>query len=217
VITSFVAGAVAGYGIAIPVGAISVLIIETGIRRGFAAAAVAGTGAASADGIFAAVAAVGGLALAGLIAPFEVPLKVASVVVLLAIAGRTVRTALAERSALRGAAGMTDDGPGDGHDPGREASLRRTYVTFLGLTLLNPMTIVYFAALVLGLPAIGDAVGERVAFVAGAFLASASWQWLVAGVAALLHRRLPRAFRSIVGLTGALVVVGFAVGIALSI
>ena len=34
-IPAFVAGVVAGYGIAIPVGAIAVLIVETGLRRGF--------------------------------------------------------------------------------------------------------------------------------------------------------------------------------------
>jgi arginine exporter protein ArgO len=61
----------------------------------------------------------------------------------------------------------------------------------LALTLLNPMTIVYFAALVLGRQA-GDgltAAGEA-AFVAGAFLASASWQLLVAGGGTLVGRLL---------------------------
>ncbi len=35
------AGALAGYAIAIPVGAIAVLIVELGIRRGFAVGAAA--------------------------------------------------------------------------------------------------------------------------------------------------------------------------------
>ena len=35
VIPAFVAGVAAGYGIAIPVGAIAILIMETGLRRGF--------------------------------------------------------------------------------------------------------------------------------------------------------------------------------------
>ena len=34
-VPAFVAGALAGWAIAIPVGAIAVLIMETGIRRGF--------------------------------------------------------------------------------------------------------------------------------------------------------------------------------------
>lgn len=46
---SFVAGTVAGYGAAIPVGAAAILIIQTGIRSGFPPAASAGAGAATAD------------------------------------------------------------------------------------------------------------------------------------------------------------------------
>jgi arginine exporter protein ArgO len=34
-IESFIRGLLAGYGIAIPVGAIAVLIMDTGMRRGF--------------------------------------------------------------------------------------------------------------------------------------------------------------------------------------
>ena len=54
-IDTLLAGAVAGYGIAIPVGAIAILILETGLQRGFRLAAAAGTGAAVADGIYATV------------------------------------------------------------------------------------------------------------------------------------------------------------------
>jgi arginine exporter protein ArgO len=54
------------------------------------------------------------------------------------------------------------------------------------LTLLNPATVVYFAALVLGR---GDA-GGGIWFVAGAFLASASWQLLIAGGGSLVGRLL---------------------------
>ena len=43
---SFWEGVLAGYGIAIPVGAIAVLIIEVSIRRGLASGMQAGAGAA---------------------------------------------------------------------------------------------------------------------------------------------------------------------------
>jgi threonine/homoserine/homoserine lactone efflux protein len=46
---SFWDGVLAGYGIAIPVGAIAVLIIEVSIRRGLTSGLQAGAGAASAD------------------------------------------------------------------------------------------------------------------------------------------------------------------------
>jgi hypothetical protein len=64
VASSFLAGVVAGYAIAIPVGAIAVLIVELGVRRGFRVAAAAGVGAGTADGLYAALAALGCAALA---------------------------------------------------------------------------------------------------------------------------------------------------------
>jgi arginine exporter protein ArgO len=62
----------------------------------------------------------------------------------------------------------------------------RAYLGILGLTLLNPATVIYFAALVLG----NGGAGGGVWFVAGAFLASASWQLLIAGGGSLIGRVL---------------------------
>ncbi|HYN97879.1 MAG TPA: lysine transporter LysE, partial [Pilimelia sp.] len=72
------------------------------------------------------------------------------------------------------------------------------YAALLGLTLLNPATIVYFAALVLGRQAAdsdsgagGGGFGAGAAlFVVGAFVASASWQLLIAGGGVLVGRVL---------------------------
>ena len=50
----------AGYGIAIPVGAIAILIVDMGLRRGFGLGFMAGAGAAAADFIYASLAAVAG-------------------------------------------------------------------------------------------------------------------------------------------------------------
>ncbi len=91
-IAAFVAGLAAGYGIAIPVGAVAVLIVETGIRFGGRTAAAAGAGAASADGIYAAVAALFGAALAGVLTPWERPLRAAAVVVLAALSLHGLRS-----------------------------------------------------------------------------------------------------------------------------
>ena len=60
----FLAGVAAGYGIAIPVGAIALLIMDLGIRRGFWPAFAAGAGAATAELLYSALAVIGGAALA---------------------------------------------------------------------------------------------------------------------------------------------------------
>jgi threonine/homoserine/homoserine lactone efflux protein len=202
VASAFLAGAVAGYAIAIPVGAIAVLIVELGVRRGFRIAAAAGAGAGTADGLYAGLAALGGAALAGVIAPYEEPLRLVAGGVLLGIALRGYAAVLLGR-----------DGAATAAETPRAAI--GTYLRFVGLTLLNPMTVIYFAALMLGLPEIGDAPGERAAFVAGAFGSSLSWQVLLAGVGAIAHRRLPTRFRVGVSLIGSTVIAAFALRIGL--
>lgn len=201
---SFLAGALAGWAIAIPVGAIAVLIVEIGIRRGFRIAAAAGAGTASADGIYAALAAAGGTALASLLQPLERPLRIVAVGALLAIGVRSLLLASLGPRRVPGGAVM----------PVGAAS---TYVRFLGLTLLNPATVIYFAALILALPNLGRGPGERAAFVVGAFLASLAWQLLLAGVSAVAHHRLPPRFQVGVSILGNLVICGFAVLLALDL
>ena len=200
-LASLLAGAAAGYAIAIPVGAIAVLIVDSGIRRGFRVAAAAGAGAASADGIYATLAAVGGTALAGLIEPLAHPLRVVAIGALLGIGLRGLVLLLLGPRGVSGAAVL----------PTRPVG---TYLRFLGLTLLNPATVIYFAALILALPNLGRGPLERGAFVAGAFLSSLSWQTTLAGIGAVAHHRLPPRFQVAISLLGNLVICGFALLLA---
>lgn len=201
---SFVAGALAGWAIAIPVGAIAVLIVEIGIRRGFRLAAAAGAGAASADGLYAALAAVGGTALAAFLEPMERTLRIVAIGALLAIGIRGLLLLTISLRAVPGSAAMPD-------------RVAPTYLRFLGLTLLNPQTVIYFAALILALPDLGREPADRAAFVAGAFLASLSWQLVLAGVSAVAHHRLPRRFQVGISVLGNVVICGFAVLLALDL
>ena len=170
---AFLAGVVAGYGIAVPVGAIAVLIAGLSARVSLRVGAAAGLGAATADGLYALAAVLGGAAVAGVVAPVATPLRWAAAVVLAAMA------VLIAAGAVRNRRRPPAERP-------RPATALRAYLGVLGLTLLNPATVVYFAALVLGR---GDA-GGGIPFVAGAFLASASWQLLIAGGGSLVGRVL---------------------------
>src|SRR6188508_2485679 len=75
VITAFLAGLVAGYGIAIPVGAVAAYLITLGAAHGFPTAAAGGLGAASVDALYAGVAVALGALLAPLIMTVAVPLR----------------------------------------------------------------------------------------------------------------------------------------------
>ncbi len=211
-IGAFLAGAIAGFGVAIPVGPIAILIMDTALRRGLRPGLAAGAGAATADGIYATIAGIGGAAIAGVIAPISMPLRGASVVVLVAIAGRglvSVRRQMGARAVAVG--GST--GPVADPEASSAHRARATYLRFLGLTIVNPSTVVYFAALVVGLPAVSGGAGERIVFAAGAFLASISWQSFIAVVGAVVHRRLPPSARLYTSLVGNVIVLLLALNI----
>lgn len=196
---AFLLGVLAGYGIAIPVGAIAVMIVQVGIKCGFWCGACAGAGAATADLAYAGVAVAGGVALSDAVAAGGRPFRILSASVLAFIA-------------LRGLYNSRRGVP-----PAEAIAVSRndyavTYFKFLGLTIINPLTVVYFAAVVLGLGLAEDiGVGGAVPFVIGAFLASLSWQTLLAGVGAVIRHRLPRRFQVLAVVVGNLVIIAMAV------
>ncbi|HXX60911.1 MAG TPA: LysE family transporter [Candidatus Sulfotelmatobacter sp.] len=206
-LTSAIAGALAGLGIAVPVGAIAVLIITTAASRGLAVGLAAGAGAASADGLYAALAALSGAALSGVIAPWLGGLRVVAALALALIGGGGLWRAWQGRRA----ASALEDPPSPPARTGSAAGA--TYARFLGLTLLNPVTVIYFAALMVALPAVGAAPAERLAFAAGAFLASLGWQSVLAVIGGILHRRSSPAARTALSVVGCLIILGFAVRI----
>ncbi|MFE9655770.1 LysE family transporter [Micromonospora sp. NPDC006431] len=204
---AFLAGLVAGYGVAIPVGAIAILILGLSARTGFRVGAAAALGVATADGLYAAVAALGGAAVAGWLAPFGGPLRWVAAGVLLALAGHGAWRALRPAVPARAAVGRG----------GLDSSVR-AFTAILALTLLNPATVVYFAALILGRGEVGGS-GPRAAllFVLGAFLASASWQLVIAGGGTLIGRALTGARgRRVTALLSSAIIAALAVATLLS-
>ncbi len=182
-----VLGGIAGYAVAMPVGAISLLILDTGIRRGLRLALAAGLGTALADLLYAAGAALGGSALARLFEPVAGAVRVVAAGALLAVAAvlvRQARSVLVERTV-------------------QARSAAATCVRFLALTIINPATAASFAAVVLGTGDRQLTFASGAAFVLAAFVASLSWQWVVAAVGAMAHRRLPASARRLTSGVGA--------------
>ncbi len=183
-ISALVAGLAAGYGVALPVGAIATYLVGLAARERFRVAAAAAVGAATTDGLYALVAAVGGIGLRRFLHPIATPLSYVAAGALVAIAGRTVVTAVRRYRdrASSNRTKLTVPTPG------------RAYLVLLALTALNPSTIVYFAALVLGRQTAGTSFSLLAAglFAAGAVVASASWQLFLVASGALLGRVVTR-------------------------
>jgi arginine exporter protein ArgO len=198
VLDVLISGLVTGYAIAVPVGAVAALIIALSARTSWSVGAAAGLGVATVDGAYAAVAVFAGKAVAEFLDPIEDTLQVVSIVALLVIAALTLV------HALRPA--------GNGKDDGRTWTPLRAWLTFVGITAVNPATVVYFAAIVLGGSVDIDSPAEGTVFVAAAFLASASWQVFVASLGTGLGRWIsgPRG-RRMTGVVAALVIAALAI------
>jgi threonine/homoserine/homoserine lactone efflux protein len=203
---ALISGLIAGWGVAVPLGAIGVLLVDLGMRGGFRTAAPAAAAVATADLLSAAVAAAAGAAVASVLEPHEHALRLLAAAVLAAVA------VLALRAAWRRAKA----GDGEPAAPVLPAP-HRLYGRFLALTAINPTTVVYFVALIAGLPAVASApASAKAVFVVAVGVASLSWQLTLAGSGAALHHRLPEHARLYTALAGNALVLGLAVRMALS-
>ena len=192
-------GLAIGFVVAAPVGAIGVLCIQRTLARGARAGYATGLGVATADGLYAAVAAFGLTALTTALVGLQTPLRLVGGLALLYLGWKAFTTAPAVCA--------EDDRP---------SSPLTLYGSALALTLANPMTVMAFAAVFAsGGLVLGGA--ERVGWAApavlvgGVFLGSLGW-WLtlVTGTALVRHRASDRVLRNVSRASG-LVIVAFAV------
>jgi threonine/homoserine/homoserine lactone efflux protein len=205
---ALLAGIFAGFAIAVPVGVIAVLIIETGMIGGLRRGLAAGAGAATVDLLYCASAlALGGL-ISSLLAFAIVPLQVLSGLVLVSIGLRgligiaRIRRASTARTNL--------------DDPRIRGGVVQLYLRFIALTALNPATVLYFVALAVGLPGLGSDPINAVAFTVGAAGASLSWQLLLGAIGAAAGRILPERAVTATRIVGQVVIIGFGASIVVT-
>lgn len=196
-----VAGILAGYGIAMPVGAVSVLLVTLAARSSLRTSLAAAMGTGTADGVYALIAVLGGAALATVLAEVAAPVRWIAALVLLVIGVHGLLAALRRHTEA-----VSQDAA-----QVRAAHPWGAYTGLLGVTMLNPTTVVYFAALVFGQQATGWSAGHAVAFVLAAFVASSSWQVvLVLGGTALGATITSPRGRMVTGVVGNTVIIGLA-------
>jgi threonine/homoserine/homoserine lactone efflux protein len=200
----FIEGLIAGYGIAIPVGAVAILIISTAMRCGFRTGFMAGAGAATADFLYALLASIAGVALTAALKPIAVPLRILGGLVLVGIALAGMWQGRKRR-----------DQPAQGT---RDCSPLPVYFQFLAITILNPLTIVYFTAYIIGrdYTSEGYSIQQAILFVAGAGLSSLSWQTFLAGLGGIAGKRLGSQWQMITSLAGNLLVLALGLSVLYS-
>ncbi len=188
-------GIALGFVIAAAVGPISLLVIRRTLAEGRVVGLASGLGVATADAIYGAIAAFGLSAITDVLVDGRRLLGLIGGTFLLWLAWRTARTEPGS------AATVTE----------RRGGLIGAYLSILGLTLTNPMTILSFGALFAGLGVSGDDTLESGLITVGVFIGSGAW-WvaLTTAVAALRSRLTTRWLRAINVVSG-VVIGGFAI------
>lgn len=200
-IAALLLGLVSGLGVAMPLGAVGVLLLRTGMAHGWRPAGAGALGVATVDLGYAALAVGAGAAVTAGLDGHERPVRLVGALVLATIA-------------VHGLLRRTRSAPDGELGPAPRAL--STYARFLGLTAINPLTAVYFAVVVAGFAHRLDGAGPRAAFVLGVGVASAAWQLLLAGMGSVAGTRAGPRVRAWSGVVGDVVVLGLAVALVVA-
>ena len=201
-VSYFARGLVIGFAIAAPVGAIGLLCIRRTLADGRLVGFVSGLGAATADAVYGAVAALGLTAVSSAIVDHQDVVRLVGGLFLCYLG---VRTALSRPAA-----------------EARSASARglaAAYGSTLALTLTNPTTILSFAAVFAGF-GLGAAAGDRLSalfMVLGVFLGSGLWWLILSGAVGFCRRALTPERLVWINRISGFVLVGFGVVALLSL
>jgi threonine/homoserine/homoserine lactone efflux protein len=188
-------GFILGFTIAAAVGPISLLVIRRTLSEGRVVGLVSGLGVATADGTYGAIAAFGLGAVTQALVDARHILGLVGGIFLLWLAWTTARA--------------------EPHDPAsvrpRRGGLTGAYLSILGLTLTNPMTILSFGALFAGLGVTSGRPGDAALVTLGVLLGSGAWWLLLTTVVSVARKRVTTKWIRRINLASGALIGAFAV------
>ncbi len=188
-------GFILGFTIAAAVGPISLLVIRRTLAEGRVVGLASGLGVATADGTYGAIAAFGLGAITQVLVDARPLLGLLGGAFLLWLAWTTARS--------------------EPHDPAtappRRGGLAGAYLSILGLTLTNPMTILSFGALFAGLGVTGGDTAGAALITIGVFLGSCAWWVLLTSIVSVVRTRVTTAWIRRINVASGLAIGAFAV------
>jgi threonine/homoserine/homoserine lactone efflux protein len=190
-----VRGFILGFTIAAAVGPISLLVIRRTLAEGRIVGLASGLGVATADGTYGAIAAFGLGAVTQVLVDARPLLGLAGGTFLLWLAWSTARAVPADPASM----------------PPRRGGLAGAYLSILGLTLTNPMTILSFGALFAGLGVgLGDTTGAALITV-GVLLGSIAWWVVLTSIVSALRTRVTTEWIRRINMASGIAIGAFAV------
>ena len=184
-------GGALGLAISVPVGPIGVLCIQRTLAGGRIVGLVSGLGAATADAIYAAVAVLGLAFISEILIGQQALLRLIGGGILILLG---IRILLSR--------------PPDKSSPEERSSLAGVYASTFILTLTNPLTILFVAAIFVGIGAATTSASllSGTTLVLGVFLGSTLWWFLLSGGVSLLRDRVtPRAMMWVNWVSGTII------------
>ena len=181
---ALIAGVVAGLALAVPLGAIGVLLLREGTLHGTRRALPAAAGVATANILYCTLSVTIGAVAAPIITQWSPwpALLGGSLLIAMGVVGlvRSIRT------------------PVTSPDPTAPAGHAGRYARFLGLTLVNPATLIIFAGIIAGLDG---------RIVVGVGAASLGWGGLLVAAGGLLHAKSTPRIRHVTSIVGSCIIV----------
>ena len=169
----FFRGLIIGFVIAAPVGPIGVLCIHRTLTEGKIHGLISGLGAATADAIYGSIAALGLTFISSFLIEQQLWFRIIGAVFLCGLGIRTIFSKAAKKpSAVNG------------------QGLAANYGSTFFLTLMNPMTILAFAAVFAGLGITSSHHGFAGLLIAGVFTGSCIWWTLLSSAAGLFRQKI---------------------------
>lgn len=188
-------GFVLGFTIAAAVGPISLLVMRRTLAEGRIVGLASGLGVATADGAYGAIAAFGLGAITQVLVDARPGLGFVGGLFLLWLAWTTARA--------------------EPHDPAtapaRRGGLAGAYLSILGLTLTNPMTILSFGALFAGLGVTGGDTASAAMITIGVLLGSTAWWVLLTSIVSIVRARVTTTWIRRINVASGLLIGAFAV------
>ena len=188
-------GFILGFSIAAAVGPISLLVIRRTLAEGRLYGLLSGLGVATADATYAAIAAFGLGAITNALVNARQVLGLVGGVFLLWLARQTNRAPPTDAATVST----------------RRGGYAGAYLSILGLTMANPMTILSFGALFAGLGVTSGATGDAAVLVLGVLVGSTSWWVVLTTVVGTMRARVTPAWTHRINVGSGVVIGAFAI------
>jgi threonine/homoserine/homoserine lactone efflux protein len=192
----FIKGFVIGFSIAAPVGPIGILCIQRTLSGGNVQGLVTGLGAATADALYGLIAAFGLTFISNFLVDQSIWFR---------IIGGLFLCYLGIRAFLRK--------PQDQTVSAANSTTLSAYGTTFFLTLTNPMTILFFAAIFAGLGIVSESIQYVSAglMVIGVFTGSGAWWLLLSGATGIFRNKISERKLALVNKISGVIILAFGV------